>query len=239
MRELPRRLYQTTMNVIKINAETLSAAGWTDEQIDRYYTLLSRKQTRDLGALSPEGRRFMQSARTAVEAYEKARLADLTAAARRKATGVNPVETKLHYRWTQTEAALVPQFVELAPGEVSALQIIKDEICQALSKYQPVLDQVDTSKRGKFDRPIALMLQEAEAMSGARYAQFDLTGYTETLKVEFEDKWNDAWDAHYGMMAAGSIVFADSDEFEYRRFVRPQIELLTRDVYPSVTAGAA
>lgn len=227
------------MNVIKINAETLSAAGWTDEQIDRYYTLLDRKQTRGQAALSAEGRRFLRSARTAVEGYEKARLADLTAAARRKATGVQPVESKLHYRWTQTEAALVPQFVELAPGEVSALQILKDEICLALSKYQPVLDQVDTSKRGKFDRPIATMLQDAEAMSGARYAQFDLAGYTEALKSEFQDKWNDAWDAHYGMMAAGSIVFADTDEFEYRRSIRPQIELLTREVYPSVTAGVA
>lgn len=227
------------MNVIKINAETLSAAGWTDEQIDRYYVLLDRKQTRGQTALSPEGRRFLRSARAAVEAAEKARQADLTAAARRKATGVQPVETKLHYRWTQTEATLVTQFVELAPGEVSALQILKDEICLALSKYQPVLDQVDTSKRGKFDAPIAALLKDAEAMSGARYAQFDLVGYTEALKSQFEDKWNDAWDKHYSMMAAGSVVFADTEEFEYRRYIRPQIELLTREVYPSVTAPVA
>ena len=224
------------MNTLKINAQTLSAAGWTDEQIDRYYKLLDRKQTRGLTALSPEGRRFLQSARAAVETYEKTRLADLVAAARRQASGVQPVETKLHYRWTEAEAALVPQFVELAPGEVSALQIVKDEILQALSKYQPVLNQVDTSKRGKFDPTIASLLKDAEAMSNARYAQFDLAGFSEALKSQFEDKWNDAWDMHYSMMASNSVVFADSEELSYREYVRPQIERLTREVYPSVTA---
>lgn len=227
------------MNTIKINAETLSAAGWTDEQIDRYYTLLDRKQARGLAALSPEGRRFLQSARAAVEAAEKARLADLVAATRRQATGAQPVETKLHYRWTEAEATLVPQFVELAPGEVSALQIVKEEILRALSKYQPILDQVDTSKRGKFDHPTAALLKDAEAMRGARYAQFDLAGFNEALKSQFEDKWNDAWDMHYSMMAAHSIVFADTDELAYREYIRPQIERLTRDIYPSVTAVVA
>ena len=221
---------------MKINAQTLSSAGWTDTQIDQYYTLLDRKQTRGLSALSPEGRAFLRSARAAVDEFETARLSALTAAAKRRVNGVQPVETKLHYRWTETEAALVPVYVELAPGEVSALQILKKEVCLALSKYQPVLDQIDTCRRGKFDQPIAQMLEEAETMRGARYAQFDLAGYTEDLKSQFEDKWNDAWDKHYDMMSAHSIVFADTDELEYREYIRPQIELLVREVFPSVTA---
>ena len=222
---------------MKINAQTLSAAGWSDAQIDRYYTLLDRKQARGLAALSPEGRAFLRSARTAVDAYEAARIADLAAASKRRVNGVQPVETKLHYRWTAAEADAVTRYIEMAPYEVSALQIVKTEICLALSKYQPILDQIDTSKRGKFDPAIAELLQEAAVFAGARLAQFDFDGFTGELKTTFEDKWNSAWDAHYEMMAGQNIVFSDTDELEYREVVRATVERLVREVFPSVTAA--
>jgi hypothetical protein len=59
-------------------------------------------------------------------------------------------------------------------------------------------------------------------------------GYVGALKSEFTDKWNDSWDKHYSMMAANSVVFADNYELDYRKYIRPQIELLVREVFPSV-----
>jgi hypothetical protein len=219
---------------MKINAQTLSAAGWSDNQIDRYYTLLDRKQTRGLAALSPEGRRFMQSARAAVEDFETQRQADLVAASKRKVSGKQPVESKLHYRWCAAEVELVGQFLELSPGEISAYQIVKDEECKALAKFQPVLDQIDTSKRFRVDQVIAEVMELALVMKGARVAQADSEGFFAAIFPLFESEWNTKWGRYEGTNR--SVVFSDTEELEFRAVVRPLLEQATRAAYPSIVA---
>ena len=219
---------------MKINAQTLALAGWSDEQIDRYYTLLNRKQKHGLAALSPDGRRFMRSAGEVVKAFETQRQADLVAAAKRKVTGKQPVEFKLHYRWCVAETELIGNFLEMSPGEVSAYRIIKEEEYLALSKYQPILHRPDAAQRHKFNVLFDELSEVANALTGARDAQYNGEGFAAALRDIFEvdSNWKDTWDKFY--QARRNVVFADTDETEFRAYVKPLMELATRTNYSSV-----
>lgn len=225
-------LTQTTQ--MKINAQTLALAGWSDEQIDRYYTLLNRKQKHGLTALSPEGRSFMRSARQAVETVEKAHTAALVAGRKNRLTGKTPVEGKKHYRWVEAEIAVYEANTELAVDEINAYVIIKKEILRALSLYQPVLSMLDTTKRNQFKAPIAELLSLALTYPGARVARFDNTAAETALRAEFPEDWNDRWTNHYEELQIVAIPL--TDELDYTTYVRPEIERLTREIYPSVAA---
>jgi len=220
---------------VKIDALSLSGAGWTEAQIDRYYALLARKQARGLTSLSPEGRAFLRSARVAVDAFEQTRKAELVAAAKRRVSGKQPVETKLHYLWVQREAELAHKLVEVAPGEISAFAIYAEEVVRALGKYQPVLDQIDTSKRFKFNGERDELL--AFAASFGRVANFDRVAFLDELNANFADNWQPCFtEAFLASSAYFGAVIADSDELDFRAEVRVLVECLTREVYPSVTA---
>jgi hypothetical protein len=217
---------------MKINAQTLSAAGWSDAQIDRYYTLLNRKQKHGLSALSPEGRRFLLSARQVVDTVEKAHTAALIAGRKNRLTGKNPVEGKKHYRWVEAEIAVYEANTELAVDEINAFVIIKKEMLRALSLYQPVLDMLDTTKRAQFNPPVAELLNLATTYSGARVAQFDYAAVEQMLRSEFPNDWNDKWTGYYEKLQIVAIPL--SDELDFISVVRPEIERLTREIYPSV-----
>ena len=219
---------------MKINAQTLSAAGWSDAQIDRYYTLLDRKQTRGLAALSPDGRKHLRAAGEAVKAFENANLAALVAGRKNRLSGKNPVEGKKHYLWVEAEVAAHLAHTDLAVDEVSAMVIIKTEVLRALSLYQPVLSMTDTTKRSKFNQPMAELLELALTYSGARVAQLDHTAVEEALRAQFPTDWNDKWTGYYEKLQIVAIPL--SEELEYTAYVRPEIERLTREIYPSVAA---
>jgi hypothetical protein len=219
---------------MKINAQTLSAAGWSDEQIDRYYTLLDRKQTRGLTALSPEGRRFLRTARQAVETLEAAHQTALVAGRKNRLTGKNPVEGKKHYRWIETEIAAHIAHTDLGVNEISAMVIIKREVLRALSLYQPVLDMLDTTKRSQFNAPMAELLELATTYPGARVARFDNLAAEEVIRAEFPNDWNDNWTGYYEKLNIVAIPL--SNELDFISVVRPEIERLTREIYPSVVA---
>jgi len=218
---------------MKINAETLAQIGWTQAQIDRYYKLLNRKQQFGYGSLSSNDRCFLRSAHTAIDNFEKARQADLVAATKRRASGVQPVETKLHYRWLTATREEYARQTELRPNEVSAQVIVHDEMLRALEKFQPLLDQVDTSKRNKIDNPVADLVALAASFDGARSASFDHNQLQDTLRSQFPDSWNDRWYQATDNLWS-NVVIRDTDELEFRSLVREQIEFLTRTVYPSV-----
>jgi hypothetical protein len=219
---------------MKINAQTLALAGYTEAQIDRYYTLLARKQKHGQAALSPDGRRFMINASTAIKKFETQRQADLVAAAKRKVTGKQPVENKLHYRWCVAETELIGNFLEMSPGEVSAYRIIKEEEYLALSKYQPVLHRPDAAQRHKFNVLFDELSEVANALTGAREAQYNGEGFVAALRgiFEVEGNWKDTWDKFY--QARRNVVFADTDETEFRAYVKPLMESATRTIYTSV-----
>ena len=156
----------------------------------------------------------------------------------KKAKGVGgkkAVETKLHYRWTAFEAKTAREMVDAGPDEVSAFAIIHDEICLALSKYQPVLDSIDTSKRGAFMPVERLLLEEAAEIG--RVADFDRVAWCEATAAEFPENWNDRFlkttvnnPAPLGAVIPVAAVDA------YRAKVRVEVDTLTRTVYPSVVA---
>ena len=219
---------------MKINAQTLTAAGWTDAQIDRYYTLLDRKQTRGLAALTPDGRKHLRAARQAVDTLEAAHQAALVAGRKNRLSGKKPVEGKLHYRWIETEIVAHVAHTDLGVNEISAMVIIKREVLRALSLYQPVLDMLDTTKRSQFNTPMTELLELATAYTGARVAQFDYAAVEQVLRNEFPNDWNDKWNGYYEKL--NIVVIPLSDELDFVSVVRPEIERLTREIYPSVAA---
>jgi hypothetical protein len=216
------------------NAEYLALAGYSETDIEKYFRLLDRKCVRGLNSLTVNERRFYNKAQTNMRLVWKRLEAETVAAQKRSITGKQPVETKLHYRWVEADLATINRVVEKLPGEVSAFAIIKEETLAALRKYQPVLNQVDTSKRFKFV-PVERELLALAAAFG-RVANFDIELYLDILKTEFAEFWQDSWslntetsDHQHG------AVISLLDEAEYRAEVRVQIEALTREVYPSVT----
>lgn len=214
-------------------AELLEVAGYTEAQIERYFKLVNRKQKNGLGALTVADRRYLLKARADVDNTQKKLDEAIKQAARVRVSGRQPVENKLHYRWIETELEIARQMIELQPGEVSAFVVFKEEYLRALSKYQPVLDQIDTSKRSKFN-PFESELLDIAASLG-RVAPFDKVQFGKQLAEVFNEVWNDNWTAGLGSHSPNfGAVIRDTDELEYRQLVRDTVETLTREVYPSV-----
>jgi hypothetical protein len=220
---------------MKINAEILEFAGYTEVQIDRYFNLLDRKIRHGLSALSVNDRRFYNKCRVDADAANKKLEAQLVAARKVKISGKRPVETKEHYRWVSCYLNTLREVVDVTVGEVSALVIILEEELRALSKYQPVLDQVDTSKRSKFRQPKKDLLDLAAAVG--RVAYLDEVEVHERTKQEFAEIWKDKWDESFAAKGLGwgkNAIIPDSFELEFREIVRAEMETLTREVFPSV-----
>ena len=153
-------------------------------------------------------------------------------------SGKKPVETKLHYRWTEFEASTLRAMVDAEPTEVSALAIIKDEICRALSKYQPVLDMRDTTKRFAFGPLEGLLLEDAVELG--RVANFDRAAWCAATAAEFAEDWNpDFLTRAMNNPAPLGAVIPETAADAYRAKVRDEIEFMTREVYPSVAAIVA
>ena len=220
------------MENTKITAQTLETAGFTETQIDRYYKILDLKKYYGFDALTVSDRQFLRSARVAVEKVATAHKAALVAGRKNRLSGKTPVETKKHYRWAAAELSVVNSLTDLAVDEVSCFAIVKQEILRALSLYQPVLDQVDTVHRFKFIQPELDLIQLGLTYSGSRIVQFDTVAAKNQLRLEFSEDWNSKWDNYFGEMPMVAIPM--SDEIDYTRVVRPEIERLTREIYPSV-----
>ena len=141
------------------------------------------------------------------------------------------METKLHYRWVESALESAKLVVDLLPGEVSAYVIFLEEVLAALVKYQPVLDQVDTTKRRAFN-PLEHEILTLAASFG-RVAPFNVGAHMEHLKGEFEQHWSSRWEERGAETPFGAVIpLSDADDF--RAEVRAQVECLTRNVYPSV-----
>ncbi len=198
-------------------------AGWSSENIAELQQALQAREYFGYANLTADQKQIILAAKAAEKVAAKARG---TKASKQ------PVQTKLHYRWRAAEAELLRKYSELAPGEVPAWLIIKEEELRALELYQPVLDQVDTSRRSKFVAPEKELL--ALAADLGRVSNFDWVVFRDELKAEFADSWNDAWDSWYSAETAPFAVLGEDEVGEYRSLVRSRIEQLTREVYPSV-----
>ena len=156
----------------------------------------------------------------------------------KKAKGVGgkkDVQTKLHYRWSAFEAQTLKEMVDTLPGEVSAFAIIREEVCAALVKYQPVLGMVDTSKRRAF-APVEMLLLD-DAVKIGRVANFDRVAWCDATAAEFPEDWNTKFlnNTVKNPAALGAVIPA-SEADAYRDKVRTSIDATTREVYPSVVA---
>ena len=224
------------MSNIKVTATLLESAGWTEAQIDRYYKLLDRKMQRGLSALSVSDRRFYNSALPACSKAQSAIDKAIREGQTRRVSGKQPVETKLHYRYCQADMLNYLQQAELLPGEELAIVIIRQEQMRALTIYQPILDQVDTSRRGKFDDTLFELLDLAASMG--RHLPYDAATHQEALRVEFAESWNDRWTACYDHLAASLVALSGDDALAFRAEVRPLVEAFTRSL-PSVRSTMA
>ena len=214
-------------------AELLSVSGYTDEQIDRYIKLVNRKRKNGLNALTINDRRYILKARADIDQAEQKISKELQDARRVRVSGGQPIESKLHYRWTQAEVEIARSLVEVKPGEVSAYVIFKEEVLRSLSKYQPVLDTIDCSKRGKFN-PLEVEFLDLASQLG-RVANFDKNEFGSLLATQFQEHWDNKWTEGLGSSSnLFGAVIPDTEEFEFRQLVRDEVEKLTREVYRTV-----
>ena len=216
---------------MKVTAQHLEEAGYTQDQIDRYYKLLDRKTKFGLDALTINDRRFYNKSRVDAHRVETLRSKQLSAAKTRAVFGKQPVEIKLHYRWVEVDLNAINLLSDCAPDEVNAMAIILDEHLAALRKFQPVLDQVDTTRRGKM-RP---MFQDllALAKSMGRTAVMDYDRYLELLCAEFPELTSDN-DFYRNPDDRAMVMIQDTEELEFRALVRVQMEDSVRTTFPSV-----
>jgi len=223
------------MENIKITAQTLEAAGFTETQIDRWFKLLDRKKFYGgYDALTISDRQFINSARTAVAKVEAAHKAAIVAGRKNCLSGKTPVETKKHYRWVQAEINSYIAHADLTADETLCHVLINNEILRALSLYQPTLDRTDTVHRFKFSQPCADLADLGNTFSGSRVVEFDHVASRNQLHSEFENEWNTRWDSYFENVQMVAIQL--SDECEYISVIQPEIQRLTREIYPSVTA---
>jgi hypothetical protein len=224
------------MSNIKVTAALLESAGWTEAQIDRYYKLLDRKMQRGLSALSVSDRRFYNSALPACNKAQSAIDKAIRDGQTRRVSGKQPVETKLHYRYAQADMLNYQNRAELMAGEELAIVIIRQEQLRALSVYQPVLDQVDTSRRGQFNATERELLELAASLG--RHLPYDAAAHQAAMRVEFADSWNDSWTTYYDRLAATLVALSSDDALAFRAEVRPLVEAFVRSL-PSVAAAVA
>lgn len=218
------RSFQT--NNDKMNFSKLqNLAGWSKEQITELQQALHAREYFGYANLTADQKQIILAAKAADKVVAKAR---------NSKANKQPVQTKLHYRWRAAEAELLRKYSELAPGEMPAWLIIKEEELRALELYQPVLDQVDTSRRSRFTEPVNELLQLAADLG--RVSSFDWVAFRDELKAEFAGNWNDSWDSWYSSENAPFAVLSEDEIGEFRLLVRARIEQLTREVYPSVVA---
>jgi len=222
------------MENIKITAQNLETAGFTQAQIDRFFKILDRQRVHGYDSLTISDRQFRHSARIAVAKIEAAHKAALVAGRKNRLSGKTPVETKGHYRWVQAEIVTLTANTDLGADEILCRSIVLNEILRALSLYQPVLNQVDTVHRHKFNQPVEDLVDLGNTYVGSRVVQIDSSAMLSDLRSEFPDNWNTRWDAYYENVQTVAIPL--SDELDYISVVRPEIERLTREIYPSVTA---
>jgi hypothetical protein len=228
------------MTNVKVTAALLETAGWTEPQVARYYKLLSRKQAHGLSSLSIADRRFYNSAAVACDKAQAAIDKDLRAAQTRRVSGKQPVETKLHYRFKLAELLNYQQRAELLPGEELAIVIIREEQMRALELYQPVLDQVDTSRRHQFSQVTEVELLELAAVLGRPLANYDSESHLAALRDEFEGEvsWDGRWDEYYTRITRSTVALNGEDALAFRAEVRPVVEAFTRSL-PSVAKTVA
>ena len=198
-------------------------AGWSTESITELQQALQAREYFGYANLTADQKQIILAAKAAEKVTAKV--------AKTKGTK-QPVQTKLHYRWRAAEAELLRKYSELAPGEVPAWLVIKEEELRALELYQPVLDQIDTSKRNRFSEPVSELLKLAADLG--RVSNFDWVAFRDELKVAFAEQWNDSWDGWYSAETGPFAVLGEDEVAEYRLLVRSRIEQLTREVYPSV-----
>ena len=148
-------------------------------------------------------------------------------------TNKKPVEIKLHYLWTEHDAKILRTLVETGPDEVSALVIFKEEVCRALSKFQPTLSMLDTTKRAAF-APLQYLLMEDAAAIG-RVANLDRDAWTAATAAKFPDNWNQKWATNRSTCPAplGAVIPSSAAD-SYREKVREEVERMTLEVYPSL-----
>jgi len=218
---------------MKNTTELLELAGYTETQIDRYAKCLKRKKA---GTLTIADRRFYLAAQGAARKAEGDIEQAIRAAQTRKVTGRQPVETKGHYRWVAADLEIVRELVDTTSGEVSALVIILEEYLRAMSKYQPILNQIDTTKRGAM-APIETELMTLAASLG-RVTPLDSATLINRLQATFPDTWKPSWETYYTSRSNLNAVFSDTEELEYRAVVRAEMERAVREIYPSVTVAA-
>jgi hypothetical protein len=142
------------------------------------------------------------------------------------------LENTLHYRFMVADLEIVLDQAKLAPGEVPAWAIIREENVRALELFRPKLTRSEVARRHLF------VDVEAECIAGAlaigRNVDFNWSTFHNTLRAKFPANYNDNWDTSTGHDGTVNFPVLDAEAAaEFRSAIRPLIEAATREIFPS------
>ena len=208
-----------------INFSLLNTAGWTEDRINDLQKALKRRRQFGFQNLSVGQRRVIIAADAALAKAEKE-------ARKAKAETRGMVQSKLHYRWVEFELGLF-QGADLVAGEVLADTILHEEQLRSLRELNPVLDQIDCSRRGSLD-PLLNDLRVLAADLG-RVVSYDFTTHYDAIKAEFPENWDNRW-SFQGSPDRLAAALTEEQALEFRLLARAEIAAAAATLWPSVVA---
>lgn len=212
------------------NAQLLADSGWSDTHIDRFFKILDRKIKHGLFSLTVADRRLYNAGQAVRAKSNRNKTARAVAAAKTKG-----VAGKLHYRFEEASLEAFKIISDLAPLEVSAQVLIRQEYLDVLEIFQPVLDTCDTTQRNKISNSFVDFLALALDYPGARKLNVNREDILRFLQDAMEKDWNNKWnELVLNTPANDSVAFPREFELEFREFVREEIERLVLSSFPSL-----
>ena len=208
-----------------INFSLLNTAGWTEDRINDLQKALKRRRQFGFQNLSVGQRRVIIAADAALAKAEKE-------ARKAKAETRGMVQSKLHYRWVEFELGLF-QGADLVAGEVLADTILHEEQLRSLRELNPVLDQIDCSRRGGLD-PLLNDLRVLAADLG-RVVSYDFIAHYDAIKAEFPENWDNRW-SFQGSPNRLAAALTEEQALEFRLLARAEIAAAAATLWPSVVA---
>lgn len=218
---------------MKITAQTLEISGFTQAEVDRYFQVQDRMKYYGVDGLTISDRKFIRSAEDAVAEVDNAHKAALVAGCVRRLRGGMPMEEKLHFRWVAAELAAVEAAVDLDLNEISCHSVVQKEVLRALKIYNPNLGRTDLNGRFRSYKIITQLIELGLNCPNSRTVSYDTDVVIKRLQSEFPKEWKDSWDINfYSNLLIVAVPM--QEEFDFSRFVRPEIERMTRENYRSI-----
>ncbi len=229
-RPLTLPLLQLNLRVAKESthrADELKAAGWSNDDVNRYAELWDYRQRWGAINLEREDRQFLRKAESALPKIQTG-----------KASVKKPISEKSYYRWLRFYLEAMDHAEKnfnLKKGDRGKWPIVLEEEIRALDYYQPVLGLPDTLKAKNISSFREEVIGRDSIISDDQVSKydFDFQAPLVALKAKESTKWRYLRDGEN--LENKTYQVLDSYAVEtFRKQVRVEIVPLIRETLPSL-----